>query len=88
MPKPPPRFEDAIGQLEQIIDRIESGEVGLESAIAEYEKGMKLIGQCRAILDGAERRIAELTETAEGELAVSDGGEHDGDGDDLDAETE
>jgi len=63
-----PKFEDAIEQLESIIDRIESGEAGLETAIAEYEKGMTLIKQCRQILDGAEKRIVKLTEDADGKL--------------------
>ena len=67
-----PKFEDAIEQLEAIIEDIESGDAGLETAIAEYEKGMKLIKQCRTILNGAEKRIAELTEDAKGKLAVDD----------------
>ena len=74
MPKPTtdtnkqPTFEQAIEQLEDIVEQIESGEVGLEQAIERYEAGQKLIQRCRGILDKAERRIAELTEDAEGNL--------------------
>lgn len=55
------KFEQAIEQLEQIIEGIESGDIGLEEGLAQYEKGMKLIRRCRAILTAAEKRIAELT---------------------------
>ncbi len=54
-------FEQALTQLEAIVDRIEAGEVGLEAAIADYEKGVALLKRCRSILDHAEQRITELT---------------------------
>jgi exodeoxyribonuclease VII small subunit len=75
MPKPSdkqPKFEEAIEQLESIIDRIESGEVGLEECIAQYERGMKLVGRCQAILDKAQQRITELTTDADGKLRAHD----------------
>ena len=56
-----PRYEQAIEQLERIIERIESGEIGLEEGIAEYERGMKLIKHCRSVLDRAESKIKELS---------------------------
>jgi len=64
------RFEDALEALEQLIERIESGEIGLEESLAQYERGMKLIRRCQSILDTAEKRIAELTEIAGGELVI------------------
>lgn len=67
-----PKFEDAVEQLETIIDRIESGEVGLEQCLAEYEKGMKLIQQCRTILTAAEKKIAELAPDEKGRLEVQE----------------
>lgn len=56
-----PKFEEAVDQLEQIIEGIESGDTGLEDSLVRYEQGMKLIQHCRSILDTAEKRIAELT---------------------------
>ena len=56
-----PGFEDALAQVEEIIERIEAGEVGLEQAIAEYERGMKLVARCRGVLAQAEQRVEELT---------------------------
>jgi exodeoxyribonuclease VII small subunit len=82
-PDKPPSFEQAVAQLEQIIDRIESGEVALEQCLGEYEQGMKLIAHCRKVLDTAEQRIAELTADADGRLHVA--GEAD---DEVEAEVE
>jgi exodeoxyribonuclease VII small subunit len=56
-----PPYEQAIEQLEQIIAKLESGEIGLEDGIAQYESGMKLIAHCRSVLDRAEQKIRELS---------------------------
>lgn len=64
-----PSFEEAIERLEAIIDGIESGEVGLERSLAQYERGMKLIRHCRGILDRAEQRIDKLSVGEDGGLA-------------------
>jgi exodeoxyribonuclease VII small subunit len=66
-------FEQAIDQLEGLIEKIESGEVGLEEALQHYEQGTALIKRCRSILDAAEKRIAELTESESGELQIEQG---------------
>lgn len=56
-----PSFEQAIAQVEGIIDRIESGELGLEESIAEYERGIALLARCRTVLAQAEQRVEELS---------------------------
>jgi len=58
------KFEQAIDQLETIIDRIETGEVGLEESLGQYERGAELIAHCRAILSRAETKIQTLTAEA------------------------
>lgn len=65
-------YEQAMTQLEQLIDDIESGEAGLEQTLASYEKGVKLIGHCRAVLDRVERRLAELQVDENGNLSRVD----------------
>ncbi len=65
-------FEQALEQLEALIDRVEHGEIGIEDAIAQYERGSALVKRCRSILDRAETRIAELT--ADGDLTPGGGG--------------
>ena len=59
------KFEDAIGQLEKIVDEIEAGDVSLETSLAQYEKGMALIKHCRGILQKAEKKIEKITEEKE-----------------------
>ena len=66
-----PSFEQSIDRLEDIVEKIESGEIGLEQALAQYEQGQTLIKRCRGILDQAERRIAELTQDASGNPAIT-----------------
>ncbi len=56
-----PTFEQAIAQVESIIDRIEGGALGLEDSIAEYERGIGLLQRCRNVLAQAEQRIEDLT---------------------------
>jgi len=70
-------FEDALSRLEELIEQIESGEIGLEESLKRYEQGTALIKRCRAVLDGAQKKIAELSAGPDGGLAV-EGGENQG----------
>ena len=56
-------FEDAIKELTQIVDKIESGQVPLQTSIEQYEKGMALVKHCRGILQAAEKKIEKITES-------------------------
>ncbi len=51
------RFEEATGELEAIIERIEQGDLGLEESLAERRRGDELIKRSRAILDAAEQEL-------------------------------
>jgi exodeoxyribonuclease VII small subunit len=57
----PPSFEKALEELESIVTKIESGQIGLEESIAEYERGVALVQRCREVLAKAEQRVADLT---------------------------
>lgn len=54
-------FEQAVEELEQIVDRIESGQIGLEESLIAAERGALLRDHLRAILARAEQRIVELS---------------------------
>ncbi len=54
------RYESLIEQLEELVERIESGEIGLEDSINAYERGVSLVARARAILNRAEQRIEQL----------------------------
>ena len=66
-------YEDAIGELEALIERIEQGEIGLEASIAEYRRDVQLLRRCEAVLSVAEAQVKELT-LAEVEAAGDDTG--------------
>jgi exodeoxyribonuclease VII small subunit len=57
----PLSFEAALAQIESIIERIESGEVGLEESLREYERGVSLINHCSGKLDRAQQQVEDLT---------------------------
>jgi exodeoxyribonuclease VII small subunit len=76
-------FEDALAQIEQIIERIESGEVGLEQSLAEYERGVGLINHCRSKLDAARQQVEDLTRKLQ---QADEGTSPDGSGDEADSE--
>ncbi|MFZ2873298.1 MAG: exodeoxyribonuclease VII small subunit [Phycisphaerales bacterium] len=58
-------YEQAVSRLEAIVERIESGEIGLDESMALYEEGVKLGKRCKEALLAAEQRIEVLSrETA------------------------
>lgn len=60
VPNPEERYETLVEQLEDLVERIESGEIGLEDSIKAYEQGIVLITKARSILLRAEQRIEQL----------------------------
>jgi len=60
-------FEEAAEELESIIDRIESGEIGLEQALKERKRGDQLIQHCRSLLDVAEQELVQAQPEDEAE---------------------
>jgi exodeoxyribonuclease VII small subunit len=60
-PPNPPTFEEALAELEQIVEQLEDGDLGLAAALDRYAQGVGLLRQCHALLAGAERRIELLT---------------------------
>ncbi|GAA6200802.1 exodeoxyribonuclease VII small subunit [Aquicoccus sp. SU-CL01552] len=59
-------FEQAMKELESVVDRLERGEVALEESIALYERGAKLKKRCEDELKRAEEKVAAITLDADG----------------------
>jgi exodeoxyribonuclease VII small subunit len=59
--EPPTTFEEALKRLDEVVARLDGGEVGLEEAVALFEQGQALLAVCRERLAAAQRRIEELT---------------------------
>jgi exodeoxyribonuclease VII small subunit len=58
-------FEDARRELERIVAQLETGQAGLEDAVALWERGEELYRLCLGKLDTAQGRIEELGRRAE-----------------------
>lgn len=54
------KFEDALAKLEEIVRKMEQGELTLDESLAAFEEGIRLSRLCAAKLDEAERRIEIL----------------------------
>ena len=63
------KFEEALEKLEEIVHRMEAGEMTLEESIKAFEEGIKLARLCARKLDEADRRV-ELLLREEGELVT------------------
>ncbi|GAB1260685.1 exodeoxyribonuclease VII small subunit [Aurantivibrio plasticivorans] len=64
-------FEQAMTQLEDLVESMESGELSLEESLKAFEDGVKLTRECQAKLATAEQRVQLLMEE-QGELITSD----------------
>lgn len=72
MPKIPAnlKFEDAMRRLDEIVQAMESGEIGIEESIARYEEAMALRAHCQRILDDAELKIKKIQLDAAGRISA------------------
>ena len=56
----PERFEDLLGRLRGLVERLESGNLPLEESLRAFEEGMDLCKRGALILDGAEKKVETL----------------------------
>ena len=62
-------FEQAMKQLEKIVQDLESGDMPLEKAIKTFEEGIRLSKFCSEKLDETEKRITILMQNSDGKLS-------------------
>lgn len=62
-------FEDALRALEDVVRKLESGEVPLDDSITLYERGEQLRKHCQARLDAAQARIERIVQGPDGSAA-------------------
>jgi exodeoxyribonuclease VII small subunit len=63
------KFEEALGRLEDIVRKMEAGDMTLEESLKAFEEGIKLARLCSRKLDEAERRVEILLKEEE-ELVI------------------
>ena len=64
------KFEDALKKLEDIVDALEAGDVPLETSLAKYEEGVKLVRLCQKKLAEARKKIEILVKTKDGKVKL------------------
>ena len=64
-------FEEALQELEQVVQLMENGELSLEESLEKFELGIKLTNQCQTALSKAEQKVNKLVENSQ-EAALVD----------------
>jgi len=65
-------FEESINRLEELVDKMESGESSLEQNLKWFEEGMDLIKTCQTHLLDADKRVQELIKPPKIESKIKD----------------
>jgi exodeoxyribonuclease VII small subunit len=60
-PRSSRRFEVALCEVEQIVARLETGQLDLSESLDQYQKGIETLKECHRLLESAERRITLLS---------------------------
>lgn len=71
-PKKPQKFEEALKRLEEIVEKLESGDQPLEKSLALFEEGIKLARFCNVKLNEAEKKISLLMKDKSGNLELKE----------------
>ena len=73
-------FEESIIRLEEILKQLEGDKVDLETALSQYEEGIRILKNCRGILESASQKIEVLRSddsvVAEDDSVIIDGVKH------------
>ncbi len=64
-----PEFEKSLSRLEEIVKKLENGNLSLEEAMTLFEEGVQLSRSCQKQLEEAEKRVELLVKKADGSLA-------------------
>lgn len=64
------KFEEALKKLEDIVGQLESGDVSLETSLAKYEEGVRLVKFCQKKLEAAKKKIEILVKTKDGKIKI------------------
>jgi len=65
-------FEEQLKALEQVVERLERGELSLDESVRLFEEGVKLSNACKKELEAAEGKIQVLVEPGRGSTRVAD----------------
>jgi exodeoxyribonuclease VII small subunit len=66
-------FEKGLAHLEQLVDSLEAGDLSLEQGVESYQQGVELLAGLQQQLQGAEKRVGDLTQQLQQNLAAMEG---------------
>lgn len=64
---PVAQFEQSLEELEQLVEKMEAGDLSLDQSLTAYERGVGLYRQCQQALEQAELRVRLVTDPAQPE---------------------
>jgi len=65
-------FEEALAELEEIVNKIDTGQESLADAVASFERGVALKNHCEKMLKEAKLKIEKITITAENKIEFTE----------------
>lgn len=63
-------FEAALKRLEELVEKMESGQTDLDSMVKSFEEGKELVKLCTERLSSVERKVEELAKDASGKVSA------------------
>ena len=63
-------FEDALAEIDAIVEKLESGEIALDNSLEMFQRGMQLVDFCSKKLNDVEEKLKVLLEGADGEFSI------------------
>jgi exodeoxyribonuclease VII small subunit len=57
-----PGFEDSLSELEELVGKLESGDLSLDQSLAHFKRGVELTRHCQSILDDAQQTVEVLSQ--------------------------
>lgn len=67
---PEPTFEDAVKRLEEILEKMNSGDLPLDDSLKLFEEANTLVTSCQKRLTAAEQKVEKLIKSRQGELSL------------------
>lgn len=71
-----PDFENALEELEALVERLESGELSLDQSLKQFQRGIQLTRHCQDVLEQAQQMVEQLSDPEnEGSASALDAGD-------------
>ena len=64
--KRPPDFEKSLTELEELVEKLEAGDLPLEESLKTFERGIGLTRDCQSALEAAQARVDVLLKREDG----------------------